>query len=90
MVIPTSSIREVKKHNPALSMLSIHTADGEKVRLLSFVFLKIINTWLGFDILFSFFVCCIVFVSLSMQSASHSTYSTVCCTDTEKHINCTL
>uniref|UniRef100_A0A8D3C1S2 GRAM domain-containing protein n=1 Tax=Scophthalmus maximus TaxID=52904 RepID=A0A8D3C1S2_SCOMX len=35
VVIPTSSIREVKKHNPALSMLSIHTADGEKYSFVS-------------------------------------------------------
>ncbi|XP_039998991.1 GRAM domain-containing protein 2B-like isoform X2 [Xiphias gladius] len=30
VVIPTSSVREVKKHNSALSMISIQTADGEK------------------------------------------------------------
>ncbi|XP_040911402.1 GRAM domain-containing protein 2B-like isoform X3 [Toxotes jaculatrix] len=30
VVIPTSSVSEVKKHNSALSMLSIQTADGEK------------------------------------------------------------
>ncbi|XP_076601296.1 uncharacterized protein LOC143329339 [Chaetodon auriga] len=30
VVIPASSVREVKKHNSALSMLSIQTADGEK------------------------------------------------------------
>ncbi|XP_053293303.1 GRAM domain-containing protein 2A isoform X2 [Pleuronectes platessa] len=30
VVIPTSSVREVKKQNAALSMLSIQTADGEK------------------------------------------------------------
>ncbi|XP_054623233.1 GRAM domain-containing protein 2B-like isoform X2 [Dunckerocampus dactyliophorus] len=30
VVIPLSSVQEVKKHNPALSMLSIQTADGEK------------------------------------------------------------
>ncbi|KAM8727033.1 uncharacterized protein AB9X84_000879 [Acanthopagrus schlegelii] len=30
VVIPASSVREVKKHNSALSMMSIETADGEK------------------------------------------------------------
>lgn len=33
VVIPASSVREVKKHKSALSMLSIQTVDGEKVRL---------------------------------------------------------
>ncbi|XP_044074231.1 GRAM domain-containing protein 2A-like isoform X2 [Siniperca chuatsi] len=35
VVIPASSVREVKKHNSALSMLSIQTADGEKCSFVS-------------------------------------------------------
>ncbi|XP_034470424.1 GRAM domain-containing protein 2B-like isoform X1 [Hippoglossus hippoglossus] len=35
VVIPTSSVREVKKQNSALSMLSIQTADGEKYSFVS-------------------------------------------------------
>ncbi|GAA6234881.1 GRAM domain-containing protein 3-like isoform X2 [Lates japonicus] len=35
VVIPTSSVRGVKKHNSALSMLSIQTADGEKYSFVS-------------------------------------------------------
>ncbi|XP_035526558.1 GRAM domain-containing protein 2B-like [Morone saxatilis] len=35
VVIPASSVREVKKHNSALSMLSIQTADGEKYSFVS-------------------------------------------------------
>ncbi|XP_070775133.1 GRAM domain-containing protein 2B-like [Enoplosus armatus] len=35
VVIPVSSVREVKKHNSALSMLSIQTADGEKYSFVS-------------------------------------------------------
>lgn len=35
VVIPTSSVRQVKKHNSALSMLSIQTADGEKYTFVS-------------------------------------------------------
>uniref|UniRef100_A0A8C4NWE1 GRAM domain-containing protein n=1 Tax=Dicentrarchus labrax TaxID=13489 RepID=A0A8C4NWE1_DICLA len=35
VVIPASSVREVKKHNSALSMLSIQTADGEKEKTVS-------------------------------------------------------
>ncbi|XP_051809557.1 GRAM domain-containing protein 2B-like isoform X2 [Acanthochromis polyacanthus] len=35
VVIPLSSVREVKKHNSALSVLSIHSADGEKYSFVS-------------------------------------------------------
>ncbi|XP_070701634.1 GRAM domain-containing protein 2B-like isoform X2 [Pempheris klunzingeri] len=35
VMIPTSNVREVKKHNSALSMLSIQTADGEKYSFVS-------------------------------------------------------
>lgn len=35
VVIPVSSVREVKKHNSALSMLSIQVADGEKYSFVS-------------------------------------------------------
>uniref|UniRef100_UPI003AAF99F3 uncharacterized protein isoform X2 n=1 Tax=Centroberyx gerrardi TaxID=166262 RepID=UPI003AAF99F3 len=35
VVIPASSVREVKKQNAALSMLSIHTLDGEKFSFVS-------------------------------------------------------
>ncbi|XP_069562214.1 GRAM domain-containing protein 2B-like, partial [Brachyistius frenatus] len=35
VVIPVSSVREVKKHNSALSMLSIQTSDGEKSSFVS-------------------------------------------------------
>lgn len=35
VVIPASSVSEVKKHNSALSMLSVHTADGEKYSFVS-------------------------------------------------------
>jgi hypothetical protein len=31
VVVHVSSIKEVKKQNSALSMLSIHTTDGDKV-----------------------------------------------------------
>ena len=49
VVIPASSVREVKKHNSALSMMSIETADREKVRTILLIH------WLFIYLLFSFF-----------------------------------
>lgn len=50
VVIPASSVREVKKHRSALSMLSIQTSDGEKVRHFKTCFTIL---WFTF-----YFMCC--------------------------------
>lgn len=51
VVIPVSSVRDVKKYNSALSMLSIQTV-GEKVRLCTYILFFII-----FVLLFCFTFC---------------------------------
>ncbi|XP_029931100.1 GRAM domain-containing protein 2B-like isoform X2 [Myripristis murdjan] len=64
VVIPVSSVREVKKQKTALSMLSIHTADGEKH---SFVSLR--NRELCYSLLHS--VCLQVQQGESANSSAH-------------------